>query len=386
MRKSRQGLCTGALVLIAGAYGCAASDDHQAMDALAAGTGAVPSTGAAGRALGAAGAAGGPAVPGSSVQTGAAGARASGAAGAPAMNSAGAAGIPAAMSGSAGMLGSAGAAAGSGGTGAAGMPGSAGGGAISDAAGGAAGAAGGPPNTAAGEDACGADGMTVMGMTSKSGNGSVLLFASGDNEVLSATMTMLVPKPPKPESGVLFLWPGIQPSSSAGISGYGVLQPVLTWGSSCNGNEKGWWISGQYVYFTGGLGGAACEGGDIMTVETGDLLDIDISFNGMVWTQTITNRSNHKTVTFDRDLKGQKQVEVLWEIEEQTQSKPVEDVIFTNSVIKFKDSAPMSCVPRSQGQNDYVSPVRASADGKTCCIPKVILRSAGVMATTPDQP
>jgi hypothetical protein len=140
------------------------------------------------------------------------------------------------------------------------------------------------------------------------------------------------------------------------------------------------------VYFTGGFGGAACEGGDIMTVETGDLLDIDISFNGMLWTQTITNRSNGKTVKYDRDLKGQKQVEVLYEIEEQTQAKPVEDVIFTNSVIKFKDSAPMSCVPRSQGQNDYVSPVKASADGKTCCISKVILRSAGVMATTPNQP
>lgn len=228
--------------------------------------------------------------------------------------------------------------------------------------------------------------MTVMGSTSKSGNGSVLVFATGDNEVLSAAMTMLVPKPPKPDTGVLFLWPGIQPSSSAGVSGYGVLQPVLTWGASCNGNEKGWWISGQYVYFTGGFGGAACEGGDIMTVETGDLLDIDISFNGMLWTQTITNRSNGKTVKYDRDLKGQKQVEVLYEIEEQTQSKPVEDVIFTNSVIKFKDSAPMSCVPRSQGQNDYVGTVRASMDGKTCCISKVILRSAGVMATTPNQP
>ena len=83
---------------------------------------------------------------------------------------------------------------------------------------------------------------------------------------------------------------------------------------------------------------------------------------------------------------GQKQVEALYEIEEQTQTKPVDDVIFTDSVIKFSKSAPMSCTPRSQGQNDYVGTVKASADGKTCCISKVILRSAGVMATSPNEP
>lgn len=373
--------------MVAGAVslvGCSAADDNQSTGALVGGSPAAPMAGAAGRSLGSAGAAGNSATAGSAANSGTAGIRA-GSAGSTTMNSIGMAGVTAAVSGSAGSAGAAGqpvAMAGHGAAGAAGMQAAAGAGPQA----GTAGAGGAPPSTESGADACGADAMTVMGMTSKSGNGSVLLFASGENEVLGASMTMLVPKPPKPDTGVLFLWPGIQPSSQGGVSGYGVLQPVLTWGASCNGNEKGWWISGQYVYFTGGFGGAACEGGDIMTVETGDLLDVDISFNGMLWTQTITNKSNGKTVKFDRDLKGQKQVEVLWEIEEQTQSKPSEDVIFTNSVVKFKDSAPMSCVPRSQGQNDYVSPVRASADGKTCCISKVILRSSGVMATTPNQP
>lgn len=234
-------------------------------------------------------------------------------------------------------------------------------------------------------DACGPNPMPVMmGKTSKSGNGSVLIFTSGDNEVLGVTMTMLVPKPPQPTSGVVFLWPGIQPSSEGGISGYGVLQPVLTWGSSCNGQgHKGWWISGQYVYFTGALG-AKCEGGDILDLEVGDKLDIDMSLSGSVWTQKITNQSTGKTVKFDRDLMGQKQVEVLYEIELQTQSKPSEDVIFTQSVIHFSKSAPESCMPRSQGANDWFSPVRASADGKTCCIDKVILRASGVMASTPN--
>jgi hypothetical protein len=327
----------------------------------------------------------------------AAGARAMMAGGVPTAMPAGSSAVGSAGIGMAGLAGRL-AAAGSGGTagqiapvaGAGGSQGgasSAGQSGSAGAAGMMAGGAGAAGVTPKGGDACGADAMPVMmGKTSKSGNGSVTIFTSGDNEVLSASMTMLVPKAPNPTSGVVFLWPGIQPSSSGGISGYGVLQPVLTWGSSCNGQgHKAWWISGQYVYFTGGVG-AKCEGGDIMDVAIGDQLDIDMSLNGNVWTQVITNRSNGKTVKFDRDLMGQKQVEVLYEIELQTQAKPSEDVIFTASVIKFSKSAPESCMPRSQGSNDYFSAVRASADGKTCCIDKVILRASGVAASSPNMP
>jgi hypothetical protein len=203
--------------------------------------------------------------------------------------------------------------------------------------------------------------------------------------VLSTTMTMIVPKKPQNDD-TLFLWPGLQPSSSGGISGFGVLQPVLTWGGSCNGNGDAWWISGQYVYFTGGFGGARCETGDQMDVETADKLDIEFILNGTVWTQNITNRTNNKKVTFDRDLEGQKQIEVLYQIEMPTRNKPADDVIFTDTVIKLSHSEPDACVPTSKGANDYVSPVRASRDGKTCCIDKVILRAGGVAASSPNEP
>jgi hypothetical protein len=36
--------------------------------------------------------------------------------------------------------------------------------------------------------------------------------------------------------------------------------------------------------------------------------------------------------------------------------------------------------------NDYVSPVRVSSDGKTCCISKVILRASGVADSSPNEP
>jgi hypothetical protein len=236
-----------------------------------------------------------------------------------------------------------------------------------------------------GADPCGADAKPVMGTSMTSGSGSVLMFTSGSVEVLSTTMTLLVPKKPSGDS-TLFLWPGLQPSSSGGMSGFGVLQPVLTWGGSCNGDRPNWWISGQYVYFTGGFGGAACETGDLMDVGIGDKLDIEFLLKGTVWTQNVSNQTNMKKVTFDRDLKGQKQVEVLYEIELASGTKPSEDVIFTNSVIKLSAAQPEACVPRNKGMNDYVSPVRASADGKTCCIDKVILRASGVAMTSPNQP
>jgi hypothetical protein len=43
-------------------------------------------------------------------------------------------------------------------------------------------------------------------------------------------------------------------------------------------------------------------------------------------------------------------------------------------------------MPRNKGANDWFSQPRASADGKTCCIDKVILRAAGTMMTSPNAP
>jgi hypothetical protein len=302
---------------------------------------------------------------------------------------AGAAGtaVPTANAGNSGDVNAAAGSAAAGAGGAVSAAAGAGGGAAGQAGGAGQPAAGGGAGSAApsGAAACGADAMEVTGETDTAGNGSVLLFTKGGVEILRTTMTMLVPKEPQGQD-TLFLWPGLQPSSSGGIAGFGVLQPVLTWGGSCNGNGNDWWISGQYVYFTGGFGGARCETGDLMEVDVADKLDIEFVLDGTVWTQNIKNQSNGKLVTFDRDLEGQKQIEVLYQIEAPTRNRPSEDVIFTNSVITLSESQPEACVPTTKGVNDYVSPVRASRDGKICCIDKVILRSSGVAPSSPNEP
>ncbi len=52
-----------------------------------------------------------------------------------------------------------------------------------------------------------------------------------------------------------------------------------------------------------------------MNLKIGNLLLIDMSVKGTVWTQKITNRANGKSVYFDMDLEGQVQRWALFEIE-----------------------------------------------------------------------
>lgn len=123
-----------------------------------------------------------------------------------------------------------------------------------------------------------------------------------------------------------------------------------------------------------------------MKVDVGDVLDIEMKLDGTIWTQTITNKSNGKSVSFPRDMKGQKQQWLINSIEVTGSTKPVDDVLFTSMVIKLSDSQPKSCAPNVRGTSDYFSPPRASSDGKTCCISKVILRASGVKPSSPDTP
>ena len=123
-----------------------------------------------------------------------------------------------------------------------------------------------------------------------------------------------------------------------------------------------------------------------MKVEVGDKLDIELKLNGTTWVQTMTNRSNGKTVKFDKDLKGQKQQWLIHEIELKSSVKPIDDVVFTNNVFTLSESQPKACVASTRGATDYVAPARVSADGKTCCISKIILRASGIKATSPDAP
>ena len=211
---------------------------------------------------------------------------------------------------------------------------------------------------------------------------AVKYLARTPNQILSLKTTMQVPKTPSTRQ-TLFIWPGLQSKDGAADPariGNGVLQPVLTWGSSCapsrpSDGYAGWWISGMYVNVTTGAAGAGgCAGGDYLATEVGDLLDIDMSVNGAVWTQTTTDRRTMETVDFAIDLKGQIQNDAMWIIEVPTGEtiRPSEDVVFTQSVLTFA-SPVESCQPNQAGAADHFSAPVLSADGLHCCYDEIIL-------------
>jgi hypothetical protein len=202
--------------------------------------------------------------------------------------------------------------------------------------------------------------------------------------------------PVKPNGNTtLFLWPGLEPLQGDNLEpiGTGVLQPVLTWGGSCapgspqSSTGKNWWISAQYVNTLGSdPKHKGCYGGDVMKVEVGDQLLIDMSLSGTLWKQSVTEKANQKSVDFDFDLANQPQRWALFEIEAPTSTKPAADVVFTDTVITLAKPEPKACQPSARGTTDYFSAPIASPDGMTCCIARLVLRAQGVAATTMDPP
>lgn len=262
-------------------------------------------------------------------------------------------------------------------------------------AGGAAGAIGGAGN-GGNADPC-AGGMSgpasdaAGANTQVRGYGGVQLVTSTKTRITSLETTLAVPAKPTP-GGTLFIWPGLEPlSGSANYNpiGTGVLQPVLTWGGTCAphapNNYADWWISGQYVNTLGNASGfTGCKGGDGMTVKVGDALHMLMTLNGAIWSQSVTDETNSKTVTFDFDLKGQGQNWVIFSIETPTGKEPVSDVVFTSTVITTADADTRACMPTLRGTSDYFSAPRTSQDGRSCCIDKIILRGQGVPASGPN--
>ncbi|HEX3772652.1 MAG TPA: hypothetical protein VHV30_17355 [Polyangiaceae bacterium] len=224
------------------------------------------------------------------------------------------------------------------------------------------------------------------------GYGSVEFTAATRTAITRLQTTMTVPAKP-PASGTLFLWPGLEPlrnSANYDPIDLGVLQPVLTWGSTCAptapNTYASWWISAQYVNTYGSdTGFTGCQGGQGIDVAVGDTLDIDMALAGTVWDQTVTDRQTGGVATFSIDMQGQAQDWALFIIESDG-SKPVSDVIFTHTTITLADSDPTACQPSARGQTDYFAPPRASIDGTKCCVSKIILRASGVAATSPDTP
>jgi hypothetical protein len=215
--------------------------------------------------------------------------------------------------------------------------------------------------------------------------GSVYFVSNTRTQIVRLQTTMVVPPEP-PASGTLFLWPGLEPlSGSAHFSpiGTGVLQPVLTWGSSCAPGVQPraystWWISAQYVNTLGNAAGyMGCYGGPVLAVNVGDELNIDMQLVGTTWNQTVTDVQTSKSVSFSEDLGGQAQNWAMFVIEEYS-SAPVSAVTFTDTVITYGAADAADCKLDARGPTDFVSVPVASTDGLKCSIAQIILRAKGI--------
>ena len=283
--------------------------------------------------------------------------------------------------GSGGRTGSGGTSAGTGGrAGAPGSGGNAGDAGTSGGNGGRAGA-GGRAGTGGASGAAGSGGTGPNAPGGKiTGYGTVLFWAKTPAQIVRLQTSMIVPAQP-PASGTLFLWPGLQPDgANFNPINNGVLQPVLTWGPTCAPGNKPrsystWWISGQYVNTNGNEPGyTGCNGGAIMSVDVGDVLNIDMALAGTIWTQTVVDAATGQSVSYSLDMKNQAQNLAYFVIEEYSQS-PVSDVIFTNITITFAAPDAADCKVSMRGQTDYVSVPVPSSDGRTCFIQQINLRA-----------
>lgn len=212
----------------------------------------------------------------------------------------------------------------------------------------------------------------------------VKMLIRSPNQVLSFKTTLQVPKPPSARQ-TLFIWPGLQSRDGAADPeriGNGVLQPVLTWGPSCAPKRPsdpyaGWWIAGMYVTLSSNIAGpTGCGGGDYLTTDLGDLLEIDMFLKDEKWVTTIKNVQMNKQVDYTIDLRGQVQNEVMWliEVPDGSSIRPVDDTIWTQNVLTFSEPV-TSCQPDRIGSNDYFSAPVLSPDGLHCCWDKIILRA-----------
>jgi hypothetical protein len=225
-----------------------------------------------------------------------------------------------------------------------------------------------------------------------SGSGTIEYDIAAPNQFTLLRTTLRVPAQPPP-TGTVFLWPGLQPSPNGPNYqpiGNGVLQPVLTWGPSCAPNAPrssyaDWWISPLYVNISArDRSYQGCKGGSALTVQKGDELALEFALRATAWVQTITSLDSMKSSDFSIDLKGQHQGRAFFAIELTGSNKPTEDIIFTHTVLSLAEPSPNACEPVLKGTRDYASKARVSADGKHCCIDRIVLRAAGVMASTVD--
>lgn len=223
-------------------------------------------------------------------------------------------------------------------------------------------------------------------------NGLVEYHTKAPNEFVGLRTTLHVPAKPAP-TGIFFVFPAMQPyptDPDPGPLGMGILQPVLTWGQpSCvPGAPSGfssWFISPAYVNEDATeRSRRGCFGGPVITVDVDDRLELDMRLEGRNWTQKVVDLESKKTSDFTIDLSGQPQQRALFWIEIKNTGKPVSDLIFEKTVLTLKTPEPGACDLNNRGTRDYASKARVSADGRHCCIDRIVLRADGVTATTMD--
>jgi len=211
------------------------------------------------------------------------------------------------------------------------------------------------------------------------------------NQITGLQTSLTVPPfPPVPNTpgAALYLWPGLQPATNSvnfQPINNGVLQPVLSWGTSCAPAPasqpkafSSWWISGQYVNtFGSDPGYTGCLSGNSMLVSPGEVLLLNMELNATtgVWTQTITDSNTKQSVTFGLNMQGQGQNYLNFALESWYNTTINTPVVFSNTTITFQSPDTAGACSISQGKsNSYVmtppTPVNA---GTQCFIGSVVL-------------
>lgn len=214
-------------------------------------------------------------------------------------------------------------------------------------------------------------------------------YVAPPNQFVGLQTTVIVPPlPPVPtlSGAALFLWPGLDPATNSANFlpiNNGVMQPVLSWGPSCAPTPQpapfsSWWISAQYVnVFGSDPGYSGCLSGDSMLVNPGDVLLIRLALGpgSEVWTETVTDVSTDRSVTFSIDMQGQGQNWAYWAMEFWYGATIDTPVTFTNTTITFQSPDSGGWCSTSQGaSNAYIyTPPTPQDSGTQCFLHKVVL-------------
>lgn len=244
--------------------------------------------------------------------------------------------------------------------------------------------------------------LTVYGPTPSESDGifhNASFTLPPPNQIVGLQTSLDVPPlPPAPSmtSAVLFVWPGLEPLADSVDFlplDMGVLQPVLTWGSSCAPTAQppaftSWWISGEYVKYKYATepGAERCYSGNSMLVNPGDRLLIEIARDPSTgdWTQTVTNAKTNQSVTFSRNMEGQGQNFLIFSIETYYGATVSAPITFSDTTIALQSPDWTGWCSGVLGQrNEYrVTPPISQNSGTECFVDKIVLTQSSLENST----